>query len=146
MDDTILFGLKSTRAILDYREEGTKEIVNLLCEKLALSNDKYRTELIEIFLFDLSSFERLMGLLSEEAIEYSNDVDGIFLYLIDVGWLYKQDYQEFIELKNRQKMSYLKGFVPSINQLKTDISFLKGLISQINEEIYDRDQYESSLN
>lgn len=145
-DDTILFGLKSTRAILDYREEGIEEIVKLLCEKLELSNDKYRAELIESFQANLSSFERLMGLLLEEALEYSSDVDGFFLYLIDLGWLYKQDYQAFIELKNRQKMSYLKGFVPSINQLKRDISLLKGLISQIDEEMYNRDQYESSLN
>ncbi len=118
-------------------------------EALEESKNVNKKVLIEDFLSKLSSFEGLMGLLLNEEVwehdKYTKDINGTFLYLIDLGLLNESDHQEFNDLKNRQKLAYLKGTVPSIVQIKQDIALIESLKSRVEEEIRKRALYEDSF-
>lgn len=130
-DDTILFGLKDTIAYIDFNKEDVDGTVEILCNKLALSDDKNRAKLVERFFYILNEVDRLLNWLldSDYGREYSNDINGVLLRLAEEGWI--GDHLEYIKLKDRQKRFYIKGLVPSINQLKQDVIYLEGLNSDI---------------
>ena len=132
LDDTILFGLKSTKAYIDYNKEGVGGTVKILCDKLALSDNKYRADLVEKFFLSLSNIERSLNWLVDT--DYSNDINSVLSRLAEEGWI--GNYYSYNELKIRQKRFYLKGLVPSIHQLKEDIAFLEELKSEIDHYFY----------
>lgn len=118
-------------------------------EALEESKNVDKKVLIEDFLSKLSSFEGLMGLLLNEEVwahdKYTKDINGTFSYITDLGWLNELEHQEFNDLKNRQKLAYLKGKVPSMVQIKQDIALIESLKSRVEEEIHNRALYEDSL-
>lgn len=117
-------------------------------EELEAGKHIDKEKLIEELFAELSSFEGLMGTILYEEVEedkYSDGIYGTFSYLIDIKWLDESDYRGFKDLKEREKLTYLKGDLPSINQIKQDISFIRSLKSQIYDEMRDRAMYEDSL-
>ena len=98
-------------------------------EDLKLQRSKIVTE----FFSEFTGFEAEISKLFSQIDDpnYSDNFEGILFYLIDLGGITQKDFQTFLEIKKRQQDIFLKGLIPSIEQLDKDSLFLKDLKKSI---------------
>lgn len=112
------------------------ERYKILFDELELSNDMYETDLIEIFFWTLKDIKNLSfePLYIEECyIRDKNNFENydVLGYYLQKELISKEDYDRFINLKNRQKKDFTRENSPSIDQLRKDIVFLENFKSKL---------------